>query len=177
MIPLFTSGQDESILITGKNEEKSLVEWIVEVEQIHGIAFFFDTQQISQIKLTDSFENTPLNKCLDRILSDYQLNYIIIDNRVIISKEKIRTDLPIGYFDSQSGSDVLVQTNINIYLPDNTSIQNSDSLVTIGTIANQSQQERVILSGYIKSVSTGENVIGAFVFINYPIIGLSVNVN
>ncbi len=174
-IGFFAFGQSEPILVSGNYEEKPLLEWINDVERAHGVVFFFDQNQISFIKVTATFNQIPLSKCLDSILSGYQMNFIIYGNKVIISQEKIIKELPISYFNSQSEPDVS-QTANEILSAGKTIVQRHDSVISIGTKATQSPKEKVTLSGHVKSIENGEDVIGALVYMKVPKIGVSTNV-
>jgi hypothetical protein len=65
------------VFINGSFREVPLKSFILEIEQKYPVKFFFDEKTISNISVTGTFHETPLNQCLETILLNKQVNFIV----------------------------------------------------------------------------------------------------
>lgn len=67
----------------------TLKEAIRQLERQTDVGFFYDTQEVKQVKgITVSLSNTTLKGVLNKILANTEFSYKIVDNSVVIAKQK-----------------------------------------------------------------------------------------
>ena len=132
-----------------------LSEAIQKIEQQTEYSFFFKQEWINTLKVTGNFQNRKITTILDGILKDTDLNYIIRDKRIILTKNVlVYTSLPENYF----GQDSIVpsETQPKPLLKPETA--KKGSIIAIGKQSQNTVSEMVTLSGTVTDQKTGDPI-------------------
>lgn len=85
--------------ITISFNEVTIVDALIQLEQISDYTFYFDVKWFNMSLVSKSFQNDNINNILDEILAETLMNYFILENKIILTKNNsIRDSLPNNYF-------------------------------------------------------------------------------
>ena len=142
----------QEFLITGSNQQKSLKEFISEVEGKYPVKFFFEEKAIENISVTEDFKDIPLKQCLEKILKNTSLLFQIADNQVILYRGFELTELFPGG----------IQKEIQI-APSEKKLSKEQlqklqyRILNIGT-PGKNNAGTATVSGFLRNSETGESI-------------------
>ncbi|MDN5203428.1 TonB-dependent receptor [Fulvivirgaceae bacterium BMA10] len=134
----------EEIIISDSYQNQELIEIFNQIEASRPVEFFYKKNWISNIKISQKFENKKLTEFLDEILKDQKISYIIYNNNVVLLKGDISPEM-------------VVSSSNN--LPEAANYQ------VIGNALENPNNNEVIVSGFIKDAGNDDELIGARVFV------------
>jgi len=141
------------IHISGDFQNKLLKDLLNEIEEEHHILFFYKAEWLSDIKVTKSFQDTPLIRVLEDILNENELSFIVFN--------------PYSVFLINEAPDIIETTEEPLVItpvpitpeePDN-------KLVIIGKARDLAKGGNATLSGHIREAKTGLEIIGSTVYV------------
>lgn len=167
LVQFIFSQSDKKITISFEsiNRIDALLKLEVEVD----LFFYFDKDWFDESLISKSFSNASIDEVLKGILEDTQVNSIVIDHSVILSRNNaIAIELPSNYFGQKNNKieekKVPVPVFQSQYLKDS-NIISDNRVYTIGKENKASSKSRYTISGYIKDFNTGIPIENLAVFI------------
>ncbi len=139
-----------SIHFSGDFQNTNLKDVLNEIEKEHQIVFFYKKEWLADIKVTKSFQNTPLDKVLEDVLFENKLSYITFNPHSIFlineAPEKIEiTREPIN-------TTPVAETP-------------ATQKIIIGNAQNTERGGNATLNGYMREAKTGKGIIGGTVYV------------
>lgn len=160
-LPLQLYPQSESIRVSGDFSGKSFFEFTEEIERNNNITFFYKSEWVEDITITDKFEDALLSDALSRIFRGSDLHYYIDKSGYVIISKKYS----IKSLDDQK-ADTLTYLELDSYNQyTDKDEQDEYQIFRLGSPSGDNSGT-VTLSGYVKNQSTGEPVIGAVIKID-----------
>jgi len=168
------NAQNIPVLITGSYLQTPLKKFLGQAEQNHNIKFFYDEEDIVNITVTATFNETPLTECLRIIFTPGSLNFSLSeDNQVVIYRGTPVSDLFPGIIVSDENMKVIPTekkvTREKLY-------QTRYRIINIGVPGNNNNKTAT-LSGYLKNFESGEPVAGGNVTLANAQTGASTDAN
>ncbi|MGK7393604.1 MAG: carboxypeptidase-like regulatory domain-containing protein [Candidatus Cyclobacteriaceae bacterium M3_2C_046] len=161
--------------VSGNFDQVPFDQFVKIAENQTAFYFYYDKSQTDSLQVSASLNQVPLDQALRQILQGSDFHFALKDHNVFITYEQeIRTELPIGFFDSKSDS---VQFDISLfdYLDEQVTVSQKNALENklfeIGPKSNNIKQGNSNLAGSVTDAESGEPVIGALVYIEEPWIG------
>lgn len=109
--------QDTEPVYTIEFTEDNLEASILKIEKTTGFKFYFQDEWIkssNSASITKKLTNQPIRAILTEVFSKTNLNFLITENKVILTKNiLIRTELPNNFFDENDGTEDSDTTDIN----------------------------------------------------------------
>ena len=141
------------IHISGDFQNKLLKDLLNEIEEEHHILFFYKAEWLSGIEVTKSFQDTPLIKVLEGILSENRLSFIVFN--------------PYSVFLLNEAPDIIETTDEPLVITPTptTTEEPENNLIVIGKAQKPVKGDNATLSGYIKEAKTGLDIIGSTVYV------------
>ena len=131
-------------------KECNIQELLLKLEDKTGYKFFFVEDWLSSKEFSYNFDNKPMRYILDRVFEDTFLNYYIIENQIILTRNNLIYDkLPEGFFGKMNDT-----INNNLAVRDIESEDNRDDINPI--FYNGLQNSRAAKP--IKTVTIGKEV-------------------
>ncbi len=163
--------------ISGEYRNQPFSSFAIALEQKTDYKFFFNPAQTDSLTITISFSNKTLTEVLDEVFRNSDYRYSIDANHYIYItlREPILTELPSNFFSGDNLSDSVNQKKENARFEEAEKIK-VEKLTIIGT-RGANNKSTATIAGYIRSVKTGEPVIGASVMIEKPLIGVATDGN
>lgn len=163
--------------ISGEYSNQPFHNFVTDLEQKTDYKFFFNPSQTDSLTITISFSNKTIDEVLDEVLRNSDFRYSIDSNHYIYItlREPILTELPSNFFSGGNPSDSLGQRKENARFEEAEKVK-VERLTIIGT-RGANNKSTATIAGYIRSVKTGEPVIGASVLIEKPLIGVATDGN
>jgi hypothetical protein len=158
----YLNAQNSQLLITGTYRQTPLKSFISETEQKYPVRFFFEDKTIDSISVTADFHDTPLDKCLEAIFKDKQVNFQISENQVVIYSGLSLSNLFPG---NESNEELKEYVSPEKKLSRDKLLQLQYRIINIGT-PGKSTAKTAILSGYLKNFDTGEPVAGGVAYVS-----------
>src|SRR5690606_33950228 len=88
------------------------IDALLKLEKETELTFYFDKTWFDESLISKSFTNTDIDDILLEILKETPLNYLIIDKRVVLTKNTAIIDkLPSGFFGKENNKTVEEITN------------------------------------------------------------------
>jgi hypothetical protein len=174
LISTSTFGQDIKT-ISGQFNSLSFDQFVSQVEQQTGYHFLYKTEWTDSLSITLNITNEKLDKVLDMAFAGTDLHYSIYENNIYVIKGKqLLTDLPVDFFNEgkTTGREAFSFDYSDYERQERLKKQTEEKLISIGTKSNN-LQGTALLTGTIKDVKSGEAIIGASVFIENPMVGVS----
>lgn len=162
-IVLNISGQYHPVMVTGNYQQVPLDVFFNELELSYPIKFFYDLTDIGSIRVDTTFNETPLERCLEIVLKKARLkSYISENNQVTVYHGSGLSGL---FQVSDTGRDVKKEP-----VPDKKSLTESihqirNIVINIGT-PGKNEGNTATITGYMKNSDTGEPVIGGNIYIS-----------
>ena len=163
--------------ISGEYSNQLFSNFITTLEQNTDYKFFFDPVQTDSLTVTISFSNKTISEVLDEVFRNSVFRYAIDANHYVYVtiREPILTELPSNFFSGENLSDSVIQKKENARFEEAEKVK-VEKLTIIGT-RGANNKNSATLAGYIRSVKTGEPVIGASVLIEKPLTGVATDGN
>jgi hypothetical protein len=176
LIITFTALAQGEKIISGEYSNQPFSNFAVSLEQKTGYKFYFNPAQTDSLIITISFFNKTISDVLDEVFRNSDFRYSMDANHYIYVtlREPILTELPSNFF-SGDLSDSVNQKKENARFEEAEKVK-VEKLTIIGT-RGANNKSTATLAGYIRSVKTGEPVIGASVLIEKPLIGVATDGN
>lgn len=133
---------------------------VLEVETQTSRKFYFQDSWLDGYFVTQKFVEQPLRSVLDRLFANTNINYVIIDERIILlNNTYVYTQLPKNYFNPANiketlGDSVITAPIFQEEYAVNTAQQRK--LITIGKQSPNSANNTFVLSGKVTNLKTGE---------------------
>lgn len=161
------SQEKKQILVSG-NFEGTLIEFFEKIESQYPCYFYFDEKQLDSIVVTVKAQDEPLEKVIEKALSNTGLQYSIDSrNRIYITKD-IKLITQLAFTTGQQPANGIETDTIRDYgleLKRETKGVSSNKLYEIGS-RTTAPKGNAIITGYVKNAKTGEPLVNASVFIN-----------
>lgn len=131
----------ENIYLTGTYQEASLSQFFEDVTRDYGIRFYYATEWINDVKFSATFNSTPFDVALSKVLGEGNLSSISYDDKtILIINQKS------GMIVTDEGKDM--------------------ELVVLGKDGTNPRGTKVKFSGYIKDAGNQEEILGARIFVD-----------
>jgi hypothetical protein len=154
--------QNRMIRITGDFREATFIDFVNYVETGNkDIRFLFDPVSVEDIVFSKNFSDTPLLEALNIILSGSEIYPFIDKSGYIILTSRFRIK-GATYGILKDSAFIFNPLDIT---PPVIAVQDDFQIIEIGSKTG-GYQGRVTLSGYIRTVETGEPVIGALLWVD-----------
>ncbi|MFZ5972887.1 MAG: carboxypeptidase-like regulatory domain-containing protein [Bacteroidota bacterium] len=162
----------QELRVTG-SFHSSFDQFVSQIEAQTKIRFNYKPAWTDSLTVNLEANDEPLEEVLKRALAGTDLQYAIHGAHVFLTKERyIMTSLPVGFFASDPSSQVPT-FDISAYEAEEAKRKrDNERLYTIGTKTNNLQGSAT-LTGVIKDARAGEDLVGASVYIEDPLIGVS----
>lgn len=148
---------------------------VEELERQSSFRFFYKSEWTDSLAVTVTATNSRITRVLEQVFEGTTLQFSIYENNVYITKARpILTELPIGYFGT---TPVQARESNQFDMSDyerqeKKRIQAQEKLYVIGSKTTNLQGTATI-TGSVKDSKNGEGIVGAAVYIEQPIIGVS----
>ncbi|MBL7870878.1 MAG: TonB-dependent receptor [Cyclobacteriaceae bacterium] len=175
-ITLSTLAQEKKT-IRGEFTDQPFNDFVSALEQKTDYKFFFDPAQTDSLSITISFSNKTLTEVLDEVFRNSDYRYSLDANHYVYVtlREPILTELPSNFFSGDKLPDSVSQRKENARFEEAEKVK-VEKLTIIGN-RGSTNKSTATLAGYIRSMKTGEPVIGASVLIEKPLIGVATDAN
>ena len=174
LISFAVSGQ-EGKTVSGEFKSLSFEQFVGRIEQQTGYHFLYKKEWTDSLSINLNVTNEKVEKVLDLAFTGSDLHYSLYENNIYVIKGKqLFTDLPVDYFNEGK---VATRESFSFDYSDyerqeRLKKQTEQKLIPIGTKSNN-LQGTATLTGTVKDIKSGEAIIGASVFIESPMIGIS----
>lgn len=184
-----SSAQNSDDKLSIEFKDNTLTTAINTLENITSYKFYFDPIWIDSNKnlITGKFHNVGIKELLNTILNDTDINFIIINHKIIFTLNSIvYNDLPMGYFDDSgfNRKDQLTEQNKEkpIFYQQYDSLNNSgalkkNTLVLIGKENKDTTKKHFSVSGHITNEETGKPQASIYLKIRNKNISTSSDIN
>ncbi|MCU4156643.1 TonB-dependent receptor [Carboxylicivirga sp. A043] len=169
-LPLFSAVSQN---ITLQKDSISFNELIDVLESKSDYKFFYTQNWTEDLKLNPSFSHQPINKIIEWLSKESQLEYTIIDNtKVVFTNDyKIKTNYAQLYSNYIKDKASITLDSIVYAAPQKEDLTeekiNKEYLVfTIGSQAKNLYSNKATLSGKITDIESGEPLVGTVVYID-----------
>lgn len=170
-----TVAAQDSPRISGTFNESKFEEFVTELERQTSFHFFYKREWTDSLRITLTAANERLEKVLDQAFAETDLHYGIDENSVYVVKgRQLLTDLPVDFFnEGKAPTREAIAFDYSEYeRQEKSNRQAREKLYTIGIKTNNGQGSATV-SGSVKDFKTGEAIVGASVFVENPVIGIS----
>jgi len=150
-------------------QEISLKNALETIENKSDHKFFFESEWLdSEEKTSGIYTDLSIEEILNSVLKKTDLNFLILDKKIILTKNRIIYDsLPDNYFANEPStnskeSDIEIAEK-PLFYNQNDSITNkkSTAIKPIGKESGKAQKKFYTLSGYVKDIKTGSPLVNA----------------
>jgi hypothetical protein len=143
------------------------IDALLKLEKETELTFYFDKTWFDESLISKSFTNTDIDDILLEILKETPLNYLIIDKRVVLTKNTAIIDkLPSGFFGKENNKTVEEITNSPVLQKQYITNSNATNKVyEVGKGNKTSAKSKYTISGYIKDLKTGNPIENLPVFV------------
>lgn len=165
----FAQNSNKNFSVTFKDD--TLATALKTIESLTSYRFYFDPTWVNsnQNRITESYDNVSLDDVLNKILNKTDLNFIILNNKVILTlNSTIHDDLPADYFvDSPSDNQNNRLENPFFYQQydslNNYSVTKKAAVQFIGKENKEVNKKNYILTGYIKNEETNKPEVNIYI--------------
>jgi hypothetical protein len=148
------------------------------IEQQTPFHFYYAPTQTDSITVTVNASNERLEKVLDQALAGTPLHYSIYGNDVyVVTDRQLMTSLPVDFFNESQTVTTRPDEQQSFDFSDYEKQEQrrktvEEKVIALGTKTNNLQGTATI-SGTVRDIKSGEAIIGASVYIESPMIGVS----
>ncbi len=137
--------------------------------------FFFDKRWTDSLTVNLNASEQPLESVLEKILTGTQLQFAVDPhNRVFITLERpILTELPPGFFGESISQRQSAPFDYSLYEKKGKEMKLAENKVHIIGRNTGDNQGSATVAGNIRDSNTGEPLIGASIFVENPVIGVT----
>jgi len=169
-------------LITIELKEVTLDKFVQELEAQTSYRFFYNAAEFDSLRVSLQVKEMPLATVLTEAFRNTHYKFAVDgQNHVFLLKEReIKTELPTRLLpddkikqEPQSKDQIVIRDFADSKNTPTPSATLENKLYEIGTKSSNLKSGNVTLSGHVRSARTGNPVIGAAVFIQNPLIGVS----
>ena len=177
LLVVTSASAQKSKTITGNFSAATFQEFVKSIEQQTNYRFYYDHFQTDSLSINVNASNDSIGRVLDLAFTGTPLRYSIYDNDVYVMKDRqMMTSLPVDFF-NESQKPTTRQENTAFDLSDYERQEQlrkrvEERLTYIGTKTNNLSGNATI-SGIVRDIKSGEAIIGASVFVENPLIGVS----
>jgi hypothetical protein len=167
-----------SRLITGTYDSARFDELIRDIEKQTSYHFFYNQRLTDSVRVSLSFQNSDVTTVLGKLFANTGLHFAIDsrDNIFITEGREIMAGLPDDYF-NEGKSQNRVQTASAFDYTEYEKREKQKKLVESRLYSIGAKSTNMVgngtLAGSVRDASTGEPVIGAAVYVENPMIGIS----
>jgi hypothetical protein len=163
--------------ITGNFSNSTFDAFAKSVEQQTNYKFFYDHNWTDSLVINVNANNDPVEKVLEQVFAGTELHYSIYNGDVYVIKDRqVLTSLPIDFFnESQTAASQQQEQSFDYSdyeKQEQLRKRVEEKLIPIGTKTNN-LQGTAVLTGSVRDTKSGEVIIGASVYIESPMIGVS----
>ncbi len=163
--------------VTGNFSNSTFDNLVNSIEQQTSFRFFYNHLQTDSIVVNVNANNDPLEKVLDQAFNGTELHYSVYGTDVYVVKDRqLMTSLPVDFFNEAQATAKTEETQSFDYSDYEKQEQLrkkvEEKITPIGTKTNNLQGSAAI-SGTVRDIKSGEAIIGASVYIENPMIGVS----
>ncbi len=170
---LHSHAQDNKSL-SGDFKNLKFDEFVNQIEKNTVFHFYYNSAWTDSLKINLSVLRKTVPEILDDIFQNTELRYAIDKNNSIYLSlgQSLMTDLPFDFFGEGEQLNTR-KTNDQDYSPyEEVEKTKEEKLYTIG-LKTANAKSTANIAGYVRNTKSGESVIGASVFIEYPLIGVA----
>ena len=176
LVAISSGFAQERKTVTGNFSSTPFSEFVRNIEQQTSYHFYFTHTQTDSLLVTLNANDEALERVLDQAFAGTELHYSIYGTDVYIARDRqLMTTLPVDFFnESQTAkreeaptfdySDYEKQEQLRKRV--------EEKVLPIGTKTNNLQGSATI-TGTVRDIKSGEAIIGASVYIESPMIGVS----
>lgn len=163
--------------ISGNFSSVSFDDFVRSIEQQSSWRFYYTHSQTDSLVVNVNVSNETLEKTLDQAFAGTELHYSIYGNDVYVARDRqLMTSLPVDFF-NESQTVTLKEEETSFDFSDYERQEQlrkrvEEKLIPIGTKTNN-LQGTATFSGTVRDIKSGEAIIGASVYIENPMIGIS----
>ncbi|UZR97242.1 TonB-dependent receptor [Chondrinema litorale] len=179
---LLFAQQNEQPLLTVNLSNAHFEELVNSIESQSNYRFYFDTLNTDTLLVNVQMQNKTINIILDEVLKGDEFNYSVDkENHVFVTHgRKIQPELPYNFFSREKNNvekteEEAEESIVVDYFQNNQVIGASQEskLYEIGIKSNVIKKGNATISGRVIDQRTGEPIVGAAVYIEEPLIGVS----
>ena len=162
-------------LINGRFSSMSFDEMVLAIEQQTAYRFYYNHSWTDSLTVNIVAERKPIEDLLTEVFTDTDFHFAIDpDRRVFITHERpILAQLPPGFFGETSAQRRTETFDFSDYEKKEKELKLAENKVhLIGRNTGNTGGEATI-AGNIRDINTGEPLIGAAVFVQNPIVGIT----
>jgi hypothetical protein len=162
-------------IISGNFNKATFEQFANQIEQQTGYHFLYKSEWTDSLSISLNVNNEKLDKVLDLAFAGTDLHYSFYQNNIYVIKGKqLFTDLPVDFFNEGkvTGREAFSFDYSDYEKQERLKKQTEEKLIPIGSKTNN-LQGTAVLNGVVKDVKSGEAIIGASVFIENPMVGIS----
>ncbi len=161
--------------ITGNFASVPFEQVIQAIENQSTYRFFFDKRWTDSLTVNLNVSGQPLESVLEKILTGTQLQFAVDPhNRVFITLERpILTELPPGFFGESIPQHQSAPFDYSLYEKKGKEMKLAENKVHIIGRNTGDSQGSATVAGNIRDSNTGEPLIGASIFVENPVIGVT----
>lgn len=149
-------------------DNTSRIDAIMQLENRVDFVFYFDKNWFDDSKITKSFTDVELTTVIEGILEGTQLNYLLLNKRIILTKNNvIFNELPLGFFNSDRKDlfDSITKSPIFQKQYKKNTISDNGKVYTIGKEKKSYNQVEFTVSGYIKDLKTDKPIENLVIYV------------
>ena len=161
-------------LISGHFTSMKFDQIVEAIEQQTHYRFYFDKAWTDSLTVTLDVERKPVGEILEEIFRGTLLHYAIDpDNRIFITQDRqILSELPPGFF-GKSTAQPLPSFDFSRYEKKEKELKLAETKIHLIGRNTGNDKGGITIAGNIRDINTGEPLIGASVFVENPLIGIT----
>jgi len=145
------------VVIDQTFEDQALQKVLLELEQKHGLRFYYIPQWIEDVRVNKKFENATLEEFFNTVLSEKDFSFLTYRERHIVLLKKVPDDMALPSVVSEE------------------KIKKRKAGIVVGDPTEARSNSEATINGYIREAKTGEVIIGATFYIEELETGTSTN--
>ena len=167
------NSQYDKIIVGDSFRELSIAVFFQDIEQKHGIHFFYKPEWVENITLSHTGEEIPLKEFLTKKISEYGLSVLQINQSdFIITKDyPIISEIQKIYINKPLENDSIESSEFMGRDLNREETGEENNLIVVGDPSKKTPDGMAKISGYIRELKTGEPIIGATIFVHETKIG------
>ena len=146
------SQTDSELSITLNN--LTLEEALQKIEESVDLKFYFQKDWLNNVRISKDYKDKTLDFILDDLFKDTTINYLIYDNRIVLTNNNIiHSTLPYGFFD-KANNDISKPNNKTTFFNNS----NSKNATVIGKQKENESNSHYTISGYAINDNNNEPI-------------------